>query len=290
MLSFFKKKYVFYHIPKAGGTTLTAFIDQRFNLSEICPRTFFTPSAILSKGLTPEQSRQIQKYLFIRDHFFFNIANSLHGRVKKLTMLRDPARRAISQFYYYRSYTDEALDSDVKNGRMSVDRAAGMRMLRLLSLEEFLRNIPPQFEPEFNNTQTSMLAHTSSCPSTPPNAEKRLAAAAKNLKKFSYVGILELFEPSMQLLCFTFKWFYPAAIQPLNQLEYPERPELLSDHARLLLRPLVEYDEKVYALAKQDFLKRYQAMIASLLKKDKKFKDAEIKEAVHDPFLPQHQQ
>ncbi|HCM42133.1 MAG TPA: sulfotransferase family 2 domain-containing protein [Candidatus Omnitrophota bacterium] len=289
MFDFFRsEKYVFYHIPKTGGTTFTAWIDQSFNVDQICPRSFFQPSALLLDRLSGEQKKEIQKYSFVRDHFFFDVAAELKGRVKTWTFLRDPAERVISQFHYYRNYSDEDLELNVRRGSMSEERASAMRELRNISLSQFLQQGAGVFEREFCNTQATMLAATFKREKQKLQPEKVFENALAHLQGMEFFGLLELFELSVQLFCFTFGWRYPSTVQPLNQLDYPDRPDLMSDESQALLDSWIDADKKLYIQAQKEFMSRYRSMVAALFQTSG-YDQKTIEAAVRNPFAQQYQ-
>lgn len=287
MFNFFRpEKYVFYHIPKTGGTTLQVWADQFFDVREICPRTFFKPSALSTQKLNLEQKKNIQRYRFIRDHFFMDITSQVRGKVRAFTMLRNPMRRVLSQFYYYRKYSDEDIHLNLKKGIMSESRAQAIRQLREISLQNFLKQGSEVLRPDFYNTQALMMAHLPASDAQMLQPKKIVERAWLHLRRLDAFGLLELFEPSMQLFCFTFGWRYPQSVCPLNQGVYSDQ---LSEESEALLNPWIDLDKQLYLIAQKEFMVRYRSMVKTLLMRAG-FKKTELVEAVRNAFSPDIQQ
>lgn len=286
MLQLVDEHFVFYHIPKTGGTTLAAYIEQNFDQAESYFQGPLRPAARFVSSLTQREVCQIQKYRYFKGHFLFNLSSFLEKPVRTFTLLRSPGKRIVSEFFELRRIADATLLKSYERGRVSLKWIKEMRELRLKGPSEFLKEQGPLFRRYFWNIQAETVIRALA----PRDrvVRDRLEQARLNLEGFDSVGILERFDQSLQLLCFTFGWRCPEKVQPLNQnldaSSAQEDPAL----AELLNGEFIREDQAVYEMAVKNFKERYAKMIATLARENgiEGRREAEI---VAEPFLESNQ-
>jgi galactose-3-O-sulfotransferase len=243
----------FIHLPKAGGTTLNAFLYGHFGPDEICDIPVW-------KDL-PQQPPDLTRPRFLTGHTYYELFRLLPRNPVFITMLRDPIERSISHFEQLRRVPDHAF---WKHDWMLKDP-------QVLSLEEFIeipetrewvtnlqtRYIAAQFEPEIRTLQDVS--------SSKEQFHLLDVERAKNrLTEFVFVGLLEEFDRSMHLLSYTFGWPL-VKIQSLNVSPARMQREDIAPATLDALIALNELDLELYAFAQRLFKERYQQMVNALL-------------------------
>jgi len=94
---------IFLHVPKTAGTTLNRLIEWEYPLFEIysVDPVFFRWSAL---HLWQLPVRRLKKTRMFKGHMLFGLHKILPQRATYITVLREPADRVISAFYFMRSY------------------------------------------------------------------------------------------------------------------------------------------------------------------------------------------
>ena len=100
MVTKIKSTPCFLHIPKTGGSTLRDIINRQYKNNEILliPRLKDLDSTIKSID-----SSQLNSIKMIQGHLTSDIQKYFDNQIHFFTLLRDPAQRVISQYYYVQS-------------------------------------------------------------------------------------------------------------------------------------------------------------------------------------------
>ena len=132
-------RLVFVHIEKCAGTTLRMMLETQFSPSRICPERF--------DGLGNWTINELASYDLFAGHFNLSVTRSIPGRVRVITMLREPKARLISLFHFWKSHLPDA-------GR---DRHNLMALARDLDAEAFFSKPFVRSHPSIRDAMTSQL-------------------------------------------------------------------------------------------------------------------------------------
>jgi Galactose-3-O-sulfotransferase len=229
---------IFIHIPKAAGTTLRPVIERQYRKYKIyraydsSRRWPGTPAILV--GLSEERKREIG---LILGHIKFGAHSYLPQKSVYATMLREPVRRVLSEYYYIMEHPEHPFFSKVRNGNMTV--------------EDYLRR---RVDPESLNGETLFL-----CGELQSNGvlrgvnDESLVKAKDNIRKFfPIVGILEKFDQSMLLFKKILQWrtvYYSVE----NVTRFKPRPKSLPDRVIRLIRDFNQLDIELYDFALRRF-------------------------------------
>jgi hypothetical protein len=196
----------FMHIDKAGGLSVISILREHFQSGEICVHP--PNEAWYQHDLTG--------YKLYAGHFSRDFFGGQGGT--KLTMLRHPVSRIVSLYDFYRSHRPEYLAT-------LQPPLPGPAAARSGDLTHFLQtNNPDVIEPSSNTVAHRLLGRRFY--ELQPSEEAVLAEAIRELRDFAWIGITELFEPSIQLLCDTFDWGPPETMPRENSTYDSNNPFL----------------------------------------------------------------
>lgn len=164
------------HMPKTGGTTLKNIIKKNIH-----------PSVNYDVYEDHQQREQTLKSLShkhvscIQGHFPFGVHQYFPNPSTYITMLREPTKRIISEYYFIRDNP----------------RHNQYQIVNSISLEDY------HLQTQHMNLQTRLLSGQIDNPLTNKDLEK----AKENIEKyFSVVGITEMFNESIDLMKRKFNW------------------------------------------------------------------------------------
>ena len=241
----------FQHIPKTGGLSLIAFLDSQFPSEAIFPLHSGTEEEIAK--FTPTQIRQFR---LIRGHFSFGpYDNGIYHYITqnpiRITFLREPVARTISAHRHRQRMKEIGQD---------------------VTLEQYVSD--PQYAKNVVDRQTWMIAGKMKASTQEwtdkqslPNSEI-LQVAKETLESMAFVGLMEKFTPSMQLLCHTFDWQMPLEMPQINSSPEPFDPSRISPATLELIKEKTRLDAELYEFAVQLFQQRYAQMIDELVEEN----------------------
>ncbi|SDC82903.1 MULTISPECIES: sulfotransferase family 2 domain-containing protein [unclassified Candidatus Frackibacter] len=174
---------IFLHIPKTGGTTLRGIIDKQYSSNKRWHAYEFLP---LEQRIKEVPKKQLKKINYMAAHFQFGAHQYFTRPYTYVTMLRNPIKRLISEYYHRRRNPNNPL----------YDKLQNISLKEFVSSDEFLSN---------SNLQLFMIRGRAVKPFNLKHND--LEEAKKNLEKhFSVIGITEMFDESLFLMKKEFGW------------------------------------------------------------------------------------
>lgn len=216
---------IFVHVPKTGGQTVIALVDHHFNIQDICPAYFY-----YNMDLQPKEN--LPYYKLLRGHFFYSQVRHLQG--KKITFLREPVKRALSEHRFWFRYN------------------RGPQPNALMRFH-FL----PEGDPLYVMSNHQCLFLSSFDPRDPTvTIKQHLESAKANLENdFWFVGITEDLDNGMRTLYSMLGWGDPGPI-PRKNATKPTN-EKFSDELLNGIRQRNWADIELYQFAKQLYTTRF---------------------------------
>ena len=253
-----KKKFVFVHIPKTAGMTMSAILDKKFPKDKICPIRLY-PDLIA----TPRE--ELDKYLLFRGHFPYDVISSLLKEpFTCITVLREPVAR------YYSYYKFMQIREDYQQFSFL---AQEVPLIRKMNFEEFTSSTNMVIVQDGFNQQCRYLGKE-----TPVNLDLPYAAekqepiseeierAKTRLTNMEAFGLAERFQDSLFLMSFAFGWEPIMDTLILNTSGKSGLSEI-SKETRSLVEEKNKPDVEIFEFAKTLFETKYQNMLAVLVKK-----------------------
>jgi Sulfotransferase family len=182
--------FVFFHIPKTAGTTFRELLVEK--LQPI--KKLYVSDVSQISYISDEQ---LNSYDFVSGHVGTALLARLKPDCKKLTMLRDPLARTISQYQYLKKLTISYDVASDPYGNQFGDNT--LKQLLEGTGDVFVNGL-------FRNTQTWSLVcgHQQAYRRVDLPDHEVLAIAKENLEGMDFFGIVEKMESSLALLNQTF--------------------------------------------------------------------------------------
>ncbi|MEI7578676.1 MAG: sulfotransferase family 2 domain-containing protein [bacterium] len=251
----------FLHIPKTGGTTLSAYLDQNFAPLQILTDKLW--KTLIQKNPPAELDDQIK---LIRGHFGISIYNFYpKTNFQIITMLRDPVSRVVSMYNHLLNdeiYWCQQLEPDsrptieellqkprfIQSFSNASTRHLSIKIQQRDKLKELKQyeNYSYEFDPLFQKTEQEV--------------KDLYALAIRQLDNSLFVGIQEFYNESLQLLAYKLNW------QPIrNSLRLMSLPQALKHselkpQTRSIIQELNQSDQKLYDFALRKFQIEYDLM------------------------------
>jgi len=246
---------IFFHIPKAGGTSLDAILERQFDRSQVytMDRIKVEESASEFKNLAFEER---MKYKLLKGHMWFGLR--LHEHMAQpcryITMLREPIDRVVSHYYYAKRTSNHYLYEKIAAEQ--------------ITLKEYVTR---QLTLEVNNGQTRLFAELKHPVPYGESPQELLESAKQNLHDyFAMVGLMERFDESLLMMKRLFGWdsvFYErknvskerSAIQELPAdvldviVEYNQLDIQLYQFVQALLDDMIKQQDESFFRELQEF-------------------------------------
>lgn len=219
----------FIHVPKTGGRAFRAALTRYFAARE---------SIVVDFGLEALSDDVFRSARFVAGHTCYEfVAERLPG-FRRLVVLRDPFRRALSQFAYWRQLDPRDY---------APERARRIRSATEKSLERFLAE-DEEARWLLGSTQTRALlgGERSGLPSTGD-----LEKALENLDACEYVTTTESMQDALDVVAYELGKDRQPELPLVNEtlLRVPDAE--LTDRAQSLLSAIVAPERDLYGLARE---------------------------------------
>ncbi len=249
----------FLHLEKTAGVSLAKLLTQMFHPQQIDPDPHRTVAPHLRVPFAGRPAPAIRRHALIFGHYDLPSLHRLDPGRTVITMLRNPADRILSLYYYWRSIDLSRLPAGAAH--------AAVRLAHCSDLLEFLGSDDPLVRDHIDNfyvrrlTGIYLTGASSDRLSDAPDAVLKLAL--QGLRRIDFVGITEEMAPSVAALA-GFLGFVPPDQVPMENTAAanaagpqcvfrPVSRESLTPAHRQQLGRLTRLDTVVYRVACERF-------------------------------------
>ncbi len=251
-----RRRLVFVHIEKCGGTTLHEMLCSQVAADRVCPERNDT--------IGDWTINELADYELFSGHFDLTRCRSIPGDLRVVTMLREPKSRLVSLFSFWKAHRPHP-DRDLYDL---------LRIARDSTAEEFFGHPRVLQHPSIRDAMTGQLTRTRAVHALEPDdpiltdPERVLADAVSALEGMTGFGLTEHFEQS-RLLLNQALGLRMEPVAPRQVLEVmvrdcpdltPVPPVVMTPRLDLLLDLLTPIDRRLYATACALFARRVAAM------------------------------
>lgn len=232
----------FVHVPKTGGTSLRALLEQYHSLDEIAPPDLLAQEA---KKQGVSRSEIVRTEAVDRLSCFYahtNFADFLRDDLVRVTVLRDPMKRLLSLQNHWRSWSNK----EIKESPSSQEVKEIKVRSREMDLVDFVQIRHATVLRNFVNGMTKTMVTNYPIPEhVRLKGDALLEKALHNLEhKIAWVGITERFDESLIVLCDRLGYPVPRATQRLNVRKREGYSDSGSEDPAIT--KALEYDRVVY--------------------------------------------
>ncbi len=221
----FPTHYIFNHIPKTGGISLLTICRHNLAAEEISPH-------LTEHEIRLMPAARYERYSLVAGHFSVMTQAAFSRSRYSMTLLRDPIRRFISAYTYWRLASESnPVTSKAKE----------------LSLSDFVRYFIDSPAIVRNPYTFHFAGIGRDFPCYPADEAALLAAAKYNLATFDFVGICEEFERSARLLCGELGWRVPVPFPHENRTSSEQTLAGIDSQTMETLRDYNRLDAELYA-------------------------------------------
>lgn len=237
----------FLHIPKSAGTTFRAFLEDHFDIDQICPH-------LVLEDILARPPSDLARYRLISGHHAWFLHSLLPRPPLVVTVLRDPVARTLSHFYHQRNKTDAWMHEVVRDWTFEryVHDPLGISeitnfQVRYLAMDRIQEDYWDH-SPIRDRDHDALTAKYSD--------PRLLDRAVERLESAITFGLVERLEETFRLVAHTFGW--PGSTSPprLNPRRSERDAGDLTDRALEQVKRLTVLDQRLYDHAARLFDQR----------------------------------
>jgi hypothetical protein len=225
---------IFLHIPKAAGSTLTSILQQHYKKQN----TFMIDGSRLQQTMaefTNLPAVRRAEILLLKGHMPFGLHEYLPRPTTYITMLRNPAARVVSAYYFARRRPQHYLYEPIVGNNLDIERFVSTGITT-----------------ETDNGQLRLLTDHIDDIEIGGCTRQLLEQAKSNLiRHFVVVGLAERFDQSLLLIKKKLGWNRLPLYEKRNVAE--QRPPELPKHVLNIIRKHNELDYELYEWAAERF-------------------------------------
>jgi hypothetical protein len=241
----YERKFLFDHLPKTGGTAFRTVLEELFGPENVTPHL---------EGRS--EIWAVQRFSgtrLISGHFLSLIPGNdrLFGRIR-VTLLRHPIDRAISEYFYWRHHAGEGGVAD-KLGQWAQKYEIG----------DFFKARQESDETGAVNFCANHFASRIS--RNLGDKQRTLALAMKSLKSYGFIGIYEHLHDSVDMFCWQYRLPPVKEIPRVNVTAARVRVADLDSRTFDRLVAMNDLDTQLYDFALQIFETKKRRMFRELL-------------------------
>ncbi len=240
-------RLVFLHIPKCGGTSFHEILVQRFSSAEVCPERLSFLDRI------PEHL--IGSYRLYSGHYFIDQIERIPEPKVVFSWLRDPVKRLLSLYYFFRSHGWEHIENCERLGFDSP------RLAKELNLLAYLRRPDWTVRQYVHNAITRHLIglnYIGQDGRLLVSSDEAFAIATTNLRRLAAFGILENYAEAHPRFSAVLGFALPEQLPRLNRFEALsarssfetiERDSKFDSETEMEIQRNTEIDNRIYEWA-----------------------------------------
>lgn len=225
-------KILFDHLPKCGGRSFKAFLLSNYLWRETFAIQGAAPRRYVETFKNMSLSRR-SRYRLIQGHLANELIPFVDSRFVKITILRDPVDRIVSQYYFARGLPTHYLHDKIQ--RLN------------LTLEKYIES---NISDEIENWYTQHFSGLSLL-EVRENPDEALLLAKESLKlNYQHIGLLEDLGGFMKTICEETGLKFPKKEPHLNQSKKPGGESLVKPEVLERTSEINSLDVQLYGYAK----------------------------------------
>ena len=223
--------FLFDHIQKTGGSAFKTVLEQIFGLDNISPA--------VSRRTEIWASERYAAYRVINGHFQAQVPMHIATARRRITILRDPIDRLVSEYYFFRNDVERADWNKFSILAKDYDLLAYIEVLQA-HRDAAISNL-------YTRHFASQLTRKPLCPS------EYLAVAKESLDHYDFVGVQEHFVDTVDLFCIQFGLPGVPVVPSVNVTSKRKSLKEIDIRSRARLVELNQLDMELYHFALEKF-------------------------------------
>ena len=233
---------LFFHIPKTGGSTLLAHMEKQYSPEELYVVMRPSPEEAARRYREMPTEERLA-YQAISGHMAMEFEEAVPGDVRRITLLRDPVDRVVSEYYYVLETPKHPKHAEIHGSGLSLRTVVERGVLE-----------------EADNGQTRILSGIGQ-KQTPYGmcSDDLFHKAMRNLEGFEVVGTTSRLPELLHVLNRRFGW---RGWRQRRKNVTRNRPRVrdINPSTLELIEELNRFDAELYRVAQQRFEETVGAM------------------------------